>query len=638
MVFLSRQKKMYVRFAFMFIVLSLSAVPLVSADVEAGRVIRVEDFGAAADGKTDCTEAFRKAIAQANEQGPGITIQLGKGRYILSTKMPDEVKEVKDTSNLTGKAKEEFELFKRSQKVRIAPCIGMAGVKGVTLAGEGVGTEIIITCPMAAAFQVSDCADIVFKDLAIDYDPLPFTQGTITATDTEAGTFDYRIDEGFPSLSEYWFDRCDAKWGMAFDENRRFRMGAESVTFIDNWDELGDRLWRMHLHYPGQGKNLKVGDRFVHIARMGGASTLSFSRCGNVTIDNVHIYACGGAATVFSLSEGDIHVDGLQIRPRPGSGRIFSTNADGVHCQACRKGPLIENCVFEGMSDDGMNFYSPPSIITEILAPDKVRVNSIRVLRKGDRVQIVRPLDGAICAADAEVASAEGDVVTFAVGIEGLKAGANYTEADTIFNLSACGSGFIVRNNILGGFRGRGVLARAHHGLIENNLIRQTSGQGISICNEPDWPEGPIPADITIRNNTLVGVVRDASQHRIGAIEVSACKLGGQTADKPGCHNVVIENNRIVDSPGTAIVLQGVSEAVVRGNMVQLTANDRPVKEYCGIRLKNCQSVKVEDFMMLDQWSRISSAVLLEGTAKEQVSIENIHADLAAQGQLIKQQ
>jgi polygalacturonase len=618
----------------MFIVLSGGSV--VSAD--AAGVIRVEDFGAAADGKTDCTVAFQKAIAQANEQGPGMTIQLGKGRYILSTKLPDTLVESPSASKLQGKDKEEFELFKRSRKVYIAPCIMMADVKGVTLAGAGAETEIIITCPMAAAFQVSNCADIVFKDLAIDYDPLPFTQGTITAVDTGAGTFDYRIDEGFPSLGEYWFNKCDARWGMAFDENRRFRMGADSVAFSDNWDDLGDRSWRMHLHYPAQAKNLKVGDRFVHIARMGGSSALSFSQCSNVKIDNVHIYACGGAATVFSRCEGDIHIDGLRIRPRPGSGRIFSTNADGVHCQSCRKGPLIENCVFEGMADDGMNFYTPPSIITEILAPDKVRVNSIRALRKGDRMQIVRPLDGTIRAADAEAALVEGDVVTFAQGIEGLQAGVNHTEADTIFNLSACGSGFIVRNNILGGFRGRGVLARAHHGLIENNLIRQTSGQGIVICNEPDWPEGPIPADVTIRNNTLVGVLRDAGQQNLGAIEVSACKLGQQVADKPAVRNVLIENNRIVDSPGRAIVLRGVSDAVIRGNMVQLTANDRPVKEYSGITLKNCEGVKIEDFTMLDQWSRIIAAVSLEGTAREQVSIADVHADLAAQGQLVKQQ
>ena len=634
MVFFNQPKIMYVRFIFIFILLSAGC--LVSADL--AKVIRIEDFGAVADGKTDCTAALQKAIAQANEQGPGTTIQLGKGRYVLSTKLPKDVREFKDRSNLKGRDKEEYNLYKQCQKLNVAPCIKMVNIKGVTLAGEGAETEIIITCPLATAFRINNCADIVFKNLAIDYEPIPFTQGTITAVDTDAGTFDYRIAKGFPQLSEYWFNKCDAKWGMSFDEDRRFRMGASSAVFSNSWDDIGDSSWRMHLHYPRQAKNLKVGDRFVHLARRGGTSALNFARCGDVKIDNVHIYAGGGAATVFIRCEGNIHIDGLKVRPRPGAGRILSMNADGVHCQSCRKGPLIENCVFEGMADDGMNFYAPPSIIAQILAPNKVRVNSIHVLRKGDRIQIIRPSDGTIRAVDVEVTSVEKNVVTFARGVEGLKAGVNHIEADTIFNLSACGNGFIVRNNIIGGFRGRGVLARAHHGLIENNLIHETSGQGIAICNEPDWPEGPIPSDVTIRNNTLVGVLRDSNQQHAGAIQISAYKLRFGVADKPCFRNVVIENNRIIDSPGRVIILQGVSDAVIRNNLVQLTANKRSIKEYFGIKLDNCENIIIEDFTMSDQWSRITSAVSLKGTSKKSVSISNVHADLNAKGQLIKQQ
>ena len=100
---------------------------------------------------------------------------------------------------------------------------------------------------------------------------------------------------------------------------------------------------------------------------------------------------------------------------------------------------------------------------------------------------------------------------------------------------------------------------------------------------------------------------------------------------------MLIENNRIIDSPGNAIILQGVSDAVIRNNLVQLTANDRPVKEYSGIKLENCEDVMIDGFTMLDQWSRVISAVSLAGTSKEKVSISNVHADLDTKGQLIKQ-
>ncbi|HEY5138226.1 MAG TPA: right-handed parallel beta-helix repeat-containing protein, partial [Methylococcales bacterium] len=419
---------------------------------------------------------------------------------------------------------------------------------------------------------------------------------------------------------------------------RRFRMNGESGIYTDSWDDLGDSTWRMHLHYPKYHvENIKAGDRFVHMAREGGTAAMTFLQSGDVEINNIHIYASPGTAAIFFQCYGDIHLNGMQIKPRPGSGRIFSLNAGGVHCQSLRKGPLIENCIFEGMADDGMNFYAAPSVITEVFAPDKVLVKEINVLRKGDRIQIIEPSTGMIRAADIEVKSVDGNSITFTKGVEGLKAGKNHVEGDTIFNLSACGNNFIVRNNVIGGLRGRGVLARAHHGLIENNLIRDPGGQGISICNEPDWPEGPIPADITIRNNTVIGANRDSSQQQFGAIQVSAYKLRYKFPDKPDLQKVVIENNKIIDSPGVAILLQGVSDAAVINNLVQLTANDRPIEEYCGIRLDSCKDVKIENFTMADQWGRVDAAVFLDGTSKESVSIKNINADLNKKGQLIKQ-
>jgi len=601
------------------------------------KIVFIDDFGAVADGKTDCTEAFEKAIAKANEIGPGVTVQLGKGRYILSTELPEGTGEGQlNTTNLEGQDKKEAELYKQCRKFDVAPCIQIVGVKGVTIAGQGVESEIIITCPLAVAFKLTDCKDITFKDLAIDYDPIPFTQGSILAVNEQTGTFDYKIDEGFPALSKYWFTECDAKWGMSFDNTRKFRMGADSAVFSDSWDDLGNASWRMHLHNKNQASNLKVGDRFVHLARMGGVSAIFFSHCNQTKIDNVHIFANPGTAAIFHLCEGDIHVDGLQVRPRPGSGRIFSLNGDCVHCQSCRKGPLIENCIFEGMSDDGMNFYAKPNLIKDIPAPNQVKVSDPQILRKGDRVQIIRPSEGIILDTDIEVIDVEGDIVTLAKTVKNLKAGKNHVEADTLFNLSACGNGFIVRNNIIGGFRGRGILARAHHGLIENNLIHHTSGQGIVVSNEPDWPEGPIPVDVTIRNNTLVGVSRDSSQAQLGAIHLAAFKLRYAVAEKPSFSKILIENNSIIDSGGCAIFLQGVSGAKVVNNLVQQTANDRLINDYYGIKVEACEDVTINDFTMVDQWARIDSAVLLKNTSINKVSIKNVQADLKKDGKLIK--
>ncbi len=61
--------------------------------------------------------------------------------------------------------------------VVIAPCsMGMLG-----RIAAGVSSSVL-----------ERCADVTLRQLAIDYDPLPFTQGTIVALDPGRGTLDLR--------------------------------------------------------------------------------------------------------------------------------------------------------------------------------------------------------------------------------------------------------------------------------------------------------------------------------------------------------------------------------------------------------------------------------------------------------------
>ena len=65
-------------------------------------------------------------------------------------------------------------------------------------------------------------------------------------------------------------------------------------------------------------------------------------------------------------------------------GRWHSSNADGVHVQSNRIGPWIEGCTFEGMTDDGMNFYTLGAYCYERLAPDRFKVAARGPIQKGD--------------------------------------------------------------------------------------------------------------------------------------------------------------------------------------------------------------------------------------------------------------
>ena len=104
-------------------------------------------------------------------------------------------------------------------------------------------------------------------DIAVDYDPLPFTQGKILGADPVAGTFDFALEDGFPTLAGPYFAQAaegsyNGRWGMIFHPaERMLKPGAPDFVNIDGWLPLSDapsdvgRTWRMQVT---RGKNTKL--------------------------------------------------------------------------------------------------------------------------------------------------------------------------------------------------------------------------------------------------------------------------------------------------------------------------------------------------------------------------------------------
>ena len=56
----------------------------------------------------------------------------------------------------------------------------------------------------------------------------------------------------------------------------------------------------------------------------------------------------------------------------------------------------------------------------------------------------------------------------------------------------------------MNGNRRYGCLLRAGGGVVEDNTFEDTTGAGVVLTNEPDWPEGPVPWGIRIRRNRFL--------------------------------------------------------------------------------------------------------------------------------------
>ena len=191
-------------------------------------------------------------------------------------------------------------------------------------------------------------------------------------------------------------------------------------------------------------------------------------------------------------------------------------------------------------------------------------------------------------------------------------AGADHRSADTLYNLDACGAGFQIRGNHMRGNRRYGCLLRAGGGVVENNTFEDTTGAGVVLTNEPDWPEGPVPWGITIRGNrflrggTCLGY---ADSPHGAALSVRPTRLGHGLAEAESIRDVIIENNDFEDRAGTALFIGGASNVGVSNNRIQAAPNAELRRKGPAILIDRSSRVTLSDNTVSDLRPGTTAAV-----------------------------
>jgi len=567
-----------------------------AASAAESRVFHVREFGAVPDGKTDSGDAIRAAIAAAlaaagTAEAP-VEVVLDAGAYRA-----------------------------RHDNQRRGYCFPIHQAAHLTVRGAGPATRIVIADPTLGGFQFGMGRQVTLRDLAIDYDPLPFCQGTIRAVDVEQGAFDLEVAAGYPTPDAENFAKAHepyGKWGMIMDPaTRRIRAGTPDHYMTPSWEHCEGRVWRFFTdaeHYRRNLEHMRVGDAYVHLAR-GFGSAVTAQGCDGVRIENVTIHASPGLAVGLIGNRGEIVVRGLQVRFAPDSNRLITTDADGVHCQQNRSGPVIEGCYFEGMADDAINLYAPPNVLREIRTPTQWLVSPDCLILPGDRLQVLDPQTGAL---RGQVRVVEGGLeqraflLTLDQPLAGAVAGEDHRSADTLYNIDACGAGFVIRRNQMRGNRRYGCLLRAGNGLVEENLFEDTTGAGVVVTNEPDWPEGPMPWGNTIRGNrflrggTCLGYADSADG---AALSVRAVRLGHGLADAKAIRDIVIEDNRFQDRGGAALFVGGAIGVSIVNNRITASPDAPRQRKGPAILIERSSRVTLTDNSVYDPRHDTSAAV-----------------------------
>jgi hypothetical protein len=559
------------------------------------QVFHVRDFGAVPDGKTESGTAIRAAIAAAvgaaKTPSAVVEIVLEAGTYRVRPENPRE------------------------------PCFPVQQAANLTVRGAGRDTKIVIADPAAGGFTFGLCRNACVADLALDYDPVPFCQGQVRAVNVEAGSFDLEIEAGYPTPDAENFLRAVepyGKWGMIIDPaTHRIRSGTPDHYMTPRWEHLEGRVWRFFTaeeHYRRNLTQMRVGDAYVHLARCHGSAVLALG-CDGIRIENVTVHAAPGLAVGLVGNRGPIIVRGLQVRFVPGSNRLLTTDADGVHCQQNRSGPLIENCYFEGMADDAVNIYAPPNVLREVRSATQWLVSAGCLVLPGDRLQVFDPqtgrLRGEVRAVEAKV-ERRSLLLTLDQPLAGAVAGTDHRSADTLYNLDACGAGFQIRGNHMFGHRRYGCLLRAGGGVVEDNVFEDTTGAGVVLANEPDWPEGPIPWGTTIRRNrflrggTCLGY---ADSPHGAALSVRPARLGHGLAEAEVIRDIIIEDNEFQDRAGTALFIGDASHVSVSNNRVSAALNAELRRAGPAIRIERSSDVVLADNTVSDARPGTTAAI-----------------------------
>lgn len=491
------------------------------ADAQSETTLNVRNFGAVGNGIHDDLHAFRTTVAKAKASSTPMTIIVPRGKYLLR-----------------GGAE--------SQPPRAAPAIGETGLVGerspllsishannFTLIGED-GAELIFGPPSHVGINVTQSKDVIIKGLAIDYAPLPFTQGIISKVLPPQNRIIITLDHGFdPPQGPAGYHGNVSHPLLVYTNGRMdYRFPPYQVTRARKLD--GEK-WALTL----------TGHRVSRLAAALGAHVVVENRIGStpavlvndsqqVRLTDIHVFSSPSIAVALRNSSG-VTLTHVSVAPPSGSQRLMSSNADGVHATSNRGGPVIENSTFAQQGDDGVFIGSPFASVTRLdssghgvvvnLLPDNAKV--------GDLLTFVSPCNGDVIGGtkivklvdswehhpqlSAVTLSSAAKALYSAIRVEGLSLNNGKRTAHggqcgvEVVDSSLAGNGARIVHSVFSGNFARGILIRGGPAVVQDNTFTHMSGPAAWAGSELDtFHNGPGAHGLSIEGNTFDDIAEPA--------------------------------------------------------------------------------------------------------------------------------
>lgn len=330
------------------------------------------EYGITADGKTDDAPAILKLLEKVSDATNPVTIVFPENSSIYAASATNRY------------------LFP------------LTGFKDVTVNGNG---STFLLDPDIRFMNMRGCTNITFKNLKVDFTPLPFADGTIIAKSEKERWVDVRLLHGNPAQlcgAPTKEDGEQAFFSMLWND------GPYDLISEHYWTRLTEKLpesncVRVHCENNfTQFKFIEPGKTRISIPVPGIAHRYGPGGCfdifdnTDVSFANIELWSAPWFGFRILRNEGKVEFTNVNIRSKPETERLTSTWRDGFHVKGNRASLLWENCTLTGMNDDAFNISTHCRAVTKIESPTRFVTHQRYPLnpipwRIGDEMVAVNP-------------------------------------------------------------------------------------------------------------------------------------------------------------------------------------------------------------------------------------------------------
>ncbi len=461
----------------------------------------------------------------------------------------------------------------------------LRGLKDTVIIADGV--EMLCT-QTTRALTIDDCENLTIRGLTIDYDPLPYTQGRITAISADKSRLEVEIFEGYPEpvatigSVEIFDPATDSLRGRLTYYSTRCEPDGPARAVLIKSSTGGDFATE------------QVGDIAVIKTSFAPGGSIPHAvyatRSKGLVLEDITLYASNSFGFLENGCEGSRYRNCRIDRRAPGEDsrlrshrRLRSMNADAFHSKNARSGPTYDKCSAFFMGDDAIAVNGDFHYITRVEGSTlRVLAKSTMTLQVNDKVQLFtedgrRPDDRRVTsiAADGPITAEERamllgknlnedlrkDAMDSAFLVT-LDAASDVEPGTLICSAAAIGNGLAIRNCHIGQNRSRGIIVKAGRGEITNNHIEGSRMTGISVTPEYWWMEAGLAEDLIIAGNRITDG---------GGMGIAVVATGGDGSIAPAgaFKNITLRDNLVAGGAQPGLLLTSIRGLVEENNSIQ---------------------------------------------------------------------